>query len=367
MRSTLAPPWSFLFLVACGAFGPVACGSCSKPDGATAADSGGGATTAAATDASPSTSGSAARRSMPFRGGGGPAGMILAAARSLDLKEDQKAKLDKAEQALRGDEASARDEMKALHTTLVAGIRAGKLDQAKIDADLAALDKAANDRKEKEATALNDIYAALEPAQRTEIVTKLRERQASQERRMAARMGARADGGAPDGGARGAMNGAKRIERLTRDLDLDAEQQKKAQAIAPKDEAKAPPPAEARAEAKKHMDALLAAFEKDGFDAKKLEIADQKRAKAAASEEVKLIAGLLPILKPEQREKLAVRMEKQPGPGGPGARARGPRGRHGLPHKLGPGESIEEDSLDDDDDDEAPAPGGSASAGPSRE
>ncbi len=341
MRSKLSTYSPFLFLVACGAFGPLACGGCDKSS-ETTADAG----SAVAVDAAPATTASA-RRPMPTRFGGGPTGMILAAARSLELKDDQKAKLDKAEQSLRGDDASPRDEMKTLHGDLVAGVRAGKLDQAKVDADLEAIDKAAKDRQDKEAAALNDAYAALEPAQRTEVVAKIRERQTTQEQRMAARMAARGDAG-----GRGPMTGARRVERLTRGLDLDAEQQKKAQALAPKDAA----PADARAEAKKRTDAVLAAFEKDGFDAKKLDLADPKRAKAAAQDEAKLIGGLLPILKPEQREKLAARLEKQHA-GGPGPRARGPHGRRGLPHKLGPGEDPYDDPFDDDDDDDGPDAG----------
>ena len=289
-----------------------------------------------------------------MRGASGPVGMLVHTAKSLELKDEQKTKLDAAEKSLKGDEASSRDEMKALHTDLAASVKANKIDQAKIDADLAALEKAAKDRNDKEAAALNDIYAALEPAQRTEVAKKVRERTEAREKReterrakMAERDKGMADGGA-DGGAKGDRNefsAQRRVERLVRDLDLDAEQQKKAQALA-KDDPKAPTPDSARADAKKRGEALLAAFEKDGFDAKKLEAPDTKRARQGAEQEVKLVSALLPILKPEQREKLAARMEKQAqgvgawaggGPGGPGGRggAGGPHG--GMPGMAGMG------------------------------
>src|SRR5690606_35611940 len=91
-----------------------------------------------------------------------------------------------------------------------------------------------------------------------------------------AKMAERADGGADGGPPRmHEFSAQKRIERLTRDLDPDAEQEKKVEALA-KDDPKAPPMSmeAARAEAKKHGEALLAAFEKDGFDAKKLDAPD---------------------------------------------------------------------------------------------
>lgn len=372
------------------ALGPTACGSCDdKPNTTGGADAGSAAMT---TDASASVTGSAsaglARRGMGMRGAPGPVGMFVHTARSLELKDEQKAKLDAAEKSLKGDDASSRDEMKALHSDLASSVKAGKIDQAKIDADLAALEKAAKDRGDKEAAALNDIYAALEPAQRTQVVAKVRERTERREKQVGertAKMAERADGGA-DGGAggrgdRNEFSAQKRLERLTRDLDLDPEQKKKAEAIA-KDDPKAPTPETARAEAKKRGEALLAAFEKEGFDAKKLDAPDTKRARQGAEQEVKLVSALLPILKPEQREKLAARMEKQAqggGPGGPGGMGGphggmaggGPEGRGGrfgshrrtLGRHGGGALGPDYDWFDDDEEEEMAGGGGGGGGG----
>jgi Spy/CpxP family protein refolding chaperone len=285
---------------------------------------------------------------MAMRGVPGPVGMLVHTARSLELKDEQKTKLDAAEKSLKGEDASSRDEMKALHTDLAASVKAGKIEQAKIDADLAALEKAAKDRNDKEAAALNEIYAALEPAQRADVAKKVRERTEAREKKETERRAKMAerdkgDGGADGGrGERNEFSAQRRVERLVRDLDLDAEQQKKAQALA-KDDPKAPTLDSARADAKRRGEALLAAFEKDGFDAKKLEAPDTKRARQGAEQEVKLVSALLPILKPEQREKLAARMEKQAqgggswAGGGPGGRG-GPGGAHGgMPGMAGMG------------------------------
>lgn len=285
-----------------------------------------------------------------MRGAPGAVGMLVHSAKSLELKDEQKAKLEAAEKSLKGDDASSRNEMKSFHTNLAASVKAGKIDQAKIDADLAALEKALKDKSDKEAAALNDVYAALEPGQRTLVARTVRERTEAREKHETERRAKlaerdkereqKADGGADGGGGRGDRNelsAQRRVEHLVRDLDLDAEQQKKVQALA-KDDPKAPTPDTARADAKKRGEALLAAFEKDGFDAKKLEAPDTKRARQGAEQQVKLVSALLPILKPEQKEKLAARMEKQAqggpggwgGPGGPGGP--GGRGAPGGPH-----------------------------------
>src|SRR5262245_13715367 len=143
MRSSLSLP---VLAVVLTAFGPTACSSCDDKPKDTGAEAGSAALT---TDAAPSASaaGSASsgpgRRGMRDRGAGGPGGMLAHSARSLELKDEQKAKLEAAEKSLQGDDASSRDEMKAFHTDLAAGVKAGKIDQAKIDADLAALEKAA--------------------------------------------------------------------------------------------------------------------------------------------------------------------------------------------------------------------------------
>jgi Spy/CpxP family protein refolding chaperone len=370
------------------ALGPTACGSCDDKPTTGATDAGSAAlTTDAAPTASASASAGMGRRGMAMRGAPGPVGMLVHTAKGLELKDEQKTKLDAAEKSLKGDEASSRDEMKALHTDLAASVKAGKLDQAKIDADLAAIEKAAKDRNDKEAAALNDIYAALEPAQRVDVAKKVRERTEAREKKdserrakMAERDKERGDGGADGGrGDRNEFSAQRRVERLVRDLDLDAEQQKKAQALA-KDDPKAPTLETARADAKKRGEALLAAFEKDGFDAKKLEAPDTKRARQGAEQEVKLVSSLLPILKPEQREKLAARMEKQAQGGGawggPGGRG-GPGGPHGgmagMAGMGGPGGhrrtlnkhqtfGPDYDWFDDDEEEEMGAGGAGGSA-----
>ncbi len=105
---------------------------------------------------------------------GNPAAALIHAARQGDLADAQKTKLDEIEKTLRPDEGLAREELKGYHADLVAGVRAGKLDNAKLDAHWATLEKAAKAHQAKEASALDALYAALDAGQRAAAVSKVR-------------------------------------------------------------------------------------------------------------------------------------------------------------------------------------------------
>jgi Spy/CpxP family protein refolding chaperone len=194
---------------------------------------------------------------------------------------------------------AARAAMKEYHTALAAQVRAGKLDAAKLDALQAAADKAVQASKDKDAQVLDGLYAALDPAQRKALVAAVRAKRAEHP------APARPEGAKPSDAERA----KKLVEHLTKELDLDAAQQKKVEALVAK--AEQPAPDAAREEMKKHADAVLVAFEADGFDAKKLELPAPPAKKSPMALHAQLVAQLLPLLKPEQREKLAAQEEKQ--------------------------------------------------------
>lgn len=282
---------------------------------------------AVVTDAGADASGEGKRGERGDRPGhGGPSMMLFQAARGLDLKDEQKTKIDAIEKAAHEGAGDAnRDAIKTaakdLHTDILAGIKAGKIDTAKLEPRYAAIDKAAAAAHDKEAEALNSLHAALDATQRKAAVASVRAKQAARDEKMAHRADkadkddAGADGGKGGGHGGPGGNGAKRsLDRLTRGLELDAEQQKKVDALVPKDDGKAGHPD--MAEMKKKADALLTAFEKDTFDAKKVDAFDAKKVRAPMDQETKLLAQLVTILKPEQREKLAARMEKGQSPHG---------------------------------------------------
>jgi Spy/CpxP family protein refolding chaperone len=263
---------------------------------------------------------------------GGPSVMLFQAARALDLNDEQKAKIDAAEKtAHAGASDASRDALKTatkdLHDDLVAGIKAGKVDTSKLEPRYVALEKIAGETHAREADALNALHAALDTTQRKAVTANVRAKQAAREAKMAHRDGADGgvarDGGGPDGG-KGIWTSKHSVDRLTRGLDLDADQQKKVDALVAKEDAMKtarPDPADI----KKNVEAMLVAFEKDTFDAKKLDAFDAKKVRAPMEQETHLLVGLVPILKPEQREKLVAKMEKGASPHGgrgPGFRPR---------------------------------------------
>jgi len=239
---------------------------------------------------------------------GGPIGMFLHEARDLTLTDAQKTKLDEIEKGLKeGD--TPRDEMKTLHEDLTAGIKAGKIDTAKLEADHAAVEKAMIARRDKEAESLNTLHATLDATQRKALVAEVRDKMKKREDKW------------KDKGGGKMMGPGDHMGHFTKDLDLDDAQQKKVQAILDKaKDDKSPPPD--REAMKKKWESLLSEFEKDTFDAKKLEgfgePPDAKRFGGPMNP--KVLAEILPILKPEQRDKLAAKMSKGPGfkKGGPG-------------------------------------------------
>jgi Spy/CpxP family protein refolding chaperone len=256
---------------------------------------------------------------------GGPGAMFFQAARTLDLKDDQKAKVDAAEKtAHAGATEASREAMKTaakdLHTDLIAGVRAGKIDTSKLEPRFTAVEKVIGDSQAKDAEALTALHAALDTTQRKAVTANVRAKQALREEKMAHHEGMDAGMAAADGG-KGGWTSKHSVDRLTHGLDLDADQQKKVDAIVAKEDAAKPGPGRPDpAEMKKNVEAMLTAFEKDTFDAKKLDMFDAKKARGPMEQEAKLLAQLVPILKPEQREKLAAKMEKGPSPhGGRGA------------------------------------------------
>jgi Spy/CpxP family protein refolding chaperone len=331
----------FLSLLAGASFAS-GCSGCDKP-----ADN--------AVDAAPSTSATPASSAVavasdaaapeggtadePGRRGGrrGSGSMLFHAARGLGLTGDTLKKVEDAEKlAAPTPDNAAKDATKELHGELIAGIKAGKIDSAKLEPKYVALERLSIADHDKEVASLNALYTALDATQRKAVVASVRATQAKREDRMVRKDRDRGDAGAPDGGRTHA--GKRSLDHMMRGIELDAEQQKKVDALAPKEDLKGR--AFDPAEMKKRLDTLLDAFEKDGFDAKKVDSFDAKKTRTALEEETKLVSQLLPILKPEQREKLAAKMEKGPSPHGPK--------RSGFGHRpAGPG-------AEPDDDDSTP-------------
>jgi len=280
------------------------------------------------------------------RGGFGVSGRFFNAALALDLKDDAKSEIEKIQDGSKpvdGKPAadSTKTAMEALNKEITAGIKAGKIDAAKLDPLYAEVDKAHKARQEAEAKALNELHAKLDATQRKAVADAIRADQKKRSERMEKMMEAKKD--APAGDEKAAAKpgantkramGTHRLERLTRDLGLDDDQKKKVEALEAKQ--KAVDPKAMREQQEKRMTALVDAFEKDAFDATKLDLSTTPPMKEHSKAMVAELNALLGIVKPEQRDKLAEAVERQhAGRGGWDGRMapRGPR----MPGRMGPG------------------------------
>jgi hypothetical protein len=294
--------------------------------------SGGGSTPPVASSAAPlsapqpSASASAAEKPRQhFARHGGIAASLFRLAHDLpDLSQAQDESLGKIEATLKADDDGIRTAMKSFRGDLVAGVRAGKLDTAKLTGDDGSIDKAIAGHQSKEADALDQLHSLLTPVQRPALVANVRAKQADHEAHMTEWM----QGKTGDGGT-GAVDWAKkRLDKLTADLTLDAGQQKQVAAILakPTDVPNAAAMQARWTERKTKMDALLTAFAADAFDAKKLDLGMMpgKTAHEPMDHMVAYYTQLLPILHPDQRDKLATSMDRPFG-----ADRRGPPGGGG--------------------------------------
>jgi Spy/CpxP family protein refolding chaperone len=307
----------------------LACARSSSDNASVAGSASVAASTSAALSAAPGASAHASRAMWGRHGG--IANGLFRAAHELDLTDDSKVSLDTIEATLKADDEGVRTAMKAFRADLVSGVRVGRLDTAKLTADNVLVDRAIADHQAKEAASLDSLHALLDKAQRTTLVASVRTRQAEREARTANWMLAKeSDGGTPDWAKR-------RVDKLTADLGLDADQQRQVATILVR--ASDPPSADGMKsrwdDMKKRMDALLTAFASDTFDAKTtdLTIMPGKTAHDSMDHMVAFFSKLLPILHPDQRDKLATGLDKPFGFGG------GPRMRGGAQGR-GPADDI---------------------------
>ncbi len=239
----------------------------------------------------------------------GVPGMLLTAARAQSLTDVQRAKLDEVALSLTGERAERRAEENELRGEVLSAVKSGKVDNAKLQSQYAAVEQAARARADDEAEALAKIHTTLDPAQRKAVAADVK-----------AKITARRENAKPkdkpkdkDKGKPGDPRMKRRVERLERDLGLDPAQKTKLDAMVAARSAKW----DADDEWKRQL-AVLSAFEEDGFDAKKAAAAEATAGKPRTPivvEDAKFYLELAPALRPDQREKLAIIMEVGDRPG----------------------------------------------------
>jgi hypothetical protein len=185
--------------------------------------------------------------------------------------------------------------VRAMRAHLAAQVRTGALDPAQVQADESLVVNALEKYRGREIFALNGLHAVLRPEQRVAVAARVRA-----ERPGRAEAQARPE---PEGTA-------ARLDRMTRDLALDAEQQQRVAGLLAEQPAAGPRhPAEFRG----MVDTVLNAFPASTFDASSVLPAAPSPVAMVhehVQRHVAFLAQLLPLLRPDQREKLASSIEK---------------------------------------------------------
>jgi hypothetical protein len=237
----------------------------------------------------------------------GLAGMMFHAVHDLPLSPAEDVAIDDLEDHFLGTDDGGDGGLGGFEADVVAGIRAGKIDAMRMRADYAGIDRLAKTRREREAAALGALHDTLDGGVRESLVVLVRARRAAHALRP------------PDSPDEGAADWTeRRLDRLTDDLGLDAAQRLRVAALLAKSQLPTAATVEAReGEAKERADAFLAAFAKEAFDASVLDLPEPGKSPHEWIEhEVRFLSSLLPVLTPDQRDKLAASRQRR-APAGP--------------------------------------------------
>jgi Spy/CpxP family protein refolding chaperone len=247
--------------------------------------------------------------------GSDPAGALLWAADQMQLPEMQRTSIRGLEDQLVASRKQTMNAFEGIHADLAAQIRAGSMNPTKIQSDEGAAVSAVQSHMSKEADILNGLHGVLDGTQRRAAVAAVRARMSG---RTEAQAGTAAQGGTSGGETMSDQDMAnKKLEHLTRKLDLDANQQQQVGAIIAQEQ-RPEGMSTMMEERQRRMDAILAGFESDSFDARTLmppasAIGDMVQ--MTTNRHVDFLTKIVPILRPEQREKLAMTIERGETPG----------------------------------------------------
>ncbi len=248
------------------------------------------------------------RTNRPVRHGGF-VGLMLRAGREAQLSPEQKNATADIQQKLR-DEEPALTALTDYQSDLVTEIRGGKLDAERLAGDYVAIDKGLVARQDKQADAINALHSALDKEGRSAVAGAARARLAAMFR---PRPEPVLEAGVPEGGAEAPWV-KHRLGRVKVELGLEDPQVPKVTALLVK---VAVPPASTEAlksVIRAHAEDMLTAFEQDTFDAHKLDLSStggKGSPHASLERETNFVGQLLPILTPEQREKLATMRQRR--------------------------------------------------------
>lgn len=229
---------------------------------------------------------------------------------SISLSEAQKSTIRALRAKLEASKKSVETAVQAVRADIANQVRIGSIDRAKVQADESALTNALHYRMTQEADTLDELHATLDRQSRSDVVSAAR---AERKTGVAEPQGnAEAQGSWESQKNESANDRQKReLGRLTTELDLDAAQQQQVASIL----ASRPAPSHAWQQRHERVDALLNAFQRNTFDAKTaLETAWTSPAATVhenVQRRVAFLQKLLPVLHPDQRDKLASMIERE--------------------------------------------------------
>ncbi len=225
-------------------------------------------------------------------------GITLLIAMSLDtlgVSPDERAAVEKIQTDLHARMAPARSAEEGLFATLADGLAAGKMDSAKVEAEIAQVTSAAAATPDAAASALNDLHSVLTQPQRAALADKVEAHWAVWQ--MA---NLETGPGNPEG---------DHLAALTEDLGLSRDQVDTIRAALGQ-AMKGAPQLDPR-EIEAYVRAFGDAFQTDRFDARALTMASAANAHMVSWGEWRLahiVEAANPVLTPEQRAKLGERL-----------------------------------------------------------
>jgi len=242
--------------------------------------------------------------------------LLAAALEEINLSPEQRKTIDGAIDNLHNGKP---DQMKGFHKALADQVRAGKIDEAALKATMGDVDKTHADHRAAVVKAVETLHATLTPAQRTELVTLVKERMEKH-----AMHGKKRGHEKMDGEHHGRHGKGGPVMFLLHGIELrDDQRQAIEAAMPPKPEKDADDKAEKFEAHRARMDAALEAFKSDKFDASTV-LPEREGKHPMADRFVKVLGAVVPILDAGQRAELAKRLEE-----GPRMRRGGKHGPHG--------------------------------------
>jgi hypothetical protein len=224
-----------------------------------------------------------------------PIHALFAAASNLALPSSQHSAVEAIHDEIRADREQVKDSFTPLHQDLAGQVRAGAIDATGLQGDATTVVAAMDSHYNKEVNALNQLHAALDASQRVAAGEAARGRLAA-----ASSVRATID------------ERAWRLGRLTDQLGLDATQQQQVSTLLG---SQPQTNSSERAQRQSMAQQLISAFEADSFDATSALPAASwspgAKVRAEIDRRASFLSQLLPILRPEQRERLAAQLDRE--------------------------------------------------------